>query len=69
VGTSAEVYPAAGLAGAAQQHGAMLVEINPSATGLARHADHALAAASGTALPALSDALARHHGTERHAAG
>lgn len=69
VGTSAEVYPAAGLAGAAQRHGAMLVEINPSATGLARHADLALAAASGIALPALCDALARHEETERHAAG
>jgi len=69
VGTSSEVYPAAGLAGAAQRHGAMLVEINPVPTGLARHADVVLAAASGIVLPALCDALARRAGAARHAAG
>ena len=67
VGTSAEVYPAAGLALAAQRHGATLVEVNPLPTSLARHADFVLSAASGTALPAMCDALARRVEVNIHA--
>jgi NAD-dependent deacetylase len=57
VGTSALVYPAAGLAEQAAARGATLVEVNPVPTGLARHADYVWAAASGEALPALVAAL------------
>ena len=53
VGTSAEVYPAAGLAGMARRGGATLVEINPNATALSRHADHVLPLPAGEALPAI----------------
>lgn len=53
IGTSAEVYPAAGLAEVARRSGATLVEINPEATALSRLADHVLPLPSGEALPAL----------------
>ena len=53
IGTSSLVYPAAGLAESAVRAGATVVEINPNPTGLATLFDHALAAAAGTALPAL----------------
>ena len=51
-GTSAEVHPAAALPWLARAAGATIVEINPSATPLTRHADHALRERSGVALPA-----------------
>jgi NAD-dependent deacetylase len=53
VGTSAEVYPAAGLAHHARACGATIAEINPDATPLSAIADHVVHAAAGTALPAL----------------
>jgi len=53
VGTSAEVWPAAGLAHAAKSAGARLVEVNPEATPLSGLADDVLRAPSGIALPAL----------------
>lgn len=53
VGTSAEVYPAAGLPLQAKSAGATLVEINPEATPVSQHADFLLRAPSGIALPAL----------------
>jgi len=53
VGTSAEVWPAAGLAHTAKAAGARLVEVNPEATPLSRLADDVLRAPSGIALPAL----------------
>jgi len=53
VGTSAEVWPAAGLAHTAKAAGARLVEVNPEATPLSRLADDVLRAPSGVALPAL----------------
>jgi NAD-dependent deacetylase len=62
VGTSALVYPAAGLAEQAAARGATLVEVNPVPTGLARRADYVWAAASGEALPALLAALRRGPG-------
>lgn len=57
VGTSSVVYPAAGLASLAREHGAVLVEINPQDTPLSRAADIALRGAAGELLPAL-EALA-----------
>jgi NAD-dependent deacetylase len=57
VGTSAEVYPAAGLPIEAKRAGAFFIEINPHETALSRFADMRLAAPSGEALPAIFDAL------------
>ncbi len=53
VGTSAEVWPAAGLAHTAKTAGARIVEINTQATPLSAVADDVLRAPSGIALPAL----------------
>lgn len=52
VGTSALVYPAAGLPSIAQRHGAWFAEINPQATPLTPQADLVIAAPAGTVLPA-----------------
>ena len=57
VGTSAQVYPAAGLPELAQRSGALVVEINPSATALSVTADYVLRGAAGVVLPALLAAL------------
>jgi len=57
IGTSAAVYPAAGLARLAQQGGAMIVEVNPEATPLSAGADYTLRGPAGTVLPALEHAL------------
>ena len=56
-GTSAEVYPAAGLPMLAQERGATVVEINPNSTMLSSRADYVLRGPSGAMLPALVDAL------------
>ena len=56
IGTSAEVYPAAGLPLLARKHGARIVEINPNATALSTHADYVLRGASGAVLPRLVSA-------------
>lgn len=53
VGTSGQVYPAAGLAFAAHQQGARVVVINPEATELDRIADVCLREPSATCLPFL----------------
>jgi NAD-dependent deacetylase len=53
IGTSAEVYPAAGLPLAAKQRGAFVVEINPNPTALTPSVDVSLRAASGAVLPEL----------------
>ncbi len=53
VGTSAEVYPAAGLPELARRSGALVVEVNPNPTTLSATADYVLRAAAGTVLPAL----------------
>jgi NAD-dependent deacetylase len=53
VGTSGQVYPAAGLVFTAQQQGARVVVINPEATELDRIADACLRAPSATCLPFL----------------
>lgn len=57
IGTSALVYPAAGLAEAALGAGATVIEINPNPTDLTPHAHLALQGPSGQLLPALLAAL------------
>ena len=58
-GTSATVFPAAGLIDVAHRAGACIVEINPEATGFSGLADLRLAAPAGEAFPALLEAIAR----------
>ena len=53
VGTSALVYPAAGLPAAAKQAGAFLVEVNPEETPLSVFCDIRLRGAAGEILPLL----------------
>ena len=53
VGTSGQVYPAAGLAFAAHQQGARVVVINPETTEIDRIADACLRERSATCLPFL----------------
>ena len=53
VGTSANVYPAAGLAPLAKQHGAKVVEINAEATPMTGLCDLVLQGRSGEILPHL----------------
>jgi NAD-dependent deacetylase len=57
IGTSAVVYPAAGLAAMAAEQGATVAEINPEATPLSSEADIVIAAPSGAALPEILAAL------------
>ncbi len=57
VGTSAIVYPAAGLIDAARAAGAMVVEINPEATSASRRGGLALRGRSGEILPQLMQRL------------
>jgi NAD-dependent deacetylase len=59
VGTSAVVYPAAGLIELAHQAGACLIEVNPEPTPFSRVMDLRLTAPAGEALPALVDAIER----------
>ena len=56
VGTSAQVYPAAGLADLAKQHGAVAVEINPEPTG-GPEFDYVIRGRSGLILPDLVASL------------
>jgi NAD-dependent deacetylase len=58
-GTSATVYPAAGLIEAAHQAGACLIEVNPEPTPFSRLAHLRLAAPAGEAVPRLTEAIAR----------
>jgi NAD-dependent deacetylase len=58
VGTSALVYPAAGLIEVARENGATTVEINPEPTMHATAFDYGLAARSGSVLPELLESLA-----------
>lgn len=57
IGTSAAVYPAAGLPIMAKRGGAVLVEINPERTPLTPHADEFLQGSSTLILPALVEAM------------
>jgi NAD-dependent SIR2 family protein deacetylase len=56
-GTSAAVYPAAGLVAIAKHAGAFVVEINPEATGATRLCDIAVRSPSGEFLPLVCDRL------------
>jgi NAD-dependent deacetylase len=53
IGTSAQVYPAAGLVPFAKQAGARVIEINPEATGLSDVVDCTLRGPAGQVLPEL----------------
>jgi NAD-dependent deacetylase len=58
VGTSAQVYPAAGVLEIAHRAGAALVEVNPEPTPFSARAHLRIAAPAGEALPALVEAFA-----------
>ena len=58
IGTSSQVYPAAGLAEIAREAGAVIAEINPQPTDLADSISFAIAANAGAALPELVDSIA-----------
>lgn len=60
IGTSAVVYPAAGLPEVARDADAMVVEINPEPTTVAIWAPESIRATSGQALPTLVQALRQH---------
>ena len=53
IGTSAVVYPAAGLVPFAKQSGAVVIEINPEATAFSETVDFALQGPAGEVLPKL----------------
>jgi NAD-dependent deacetylase len=53
VGTSAVVYPAAGLVRHARRSGATVIEINPEATGASDVADIAIRRPAHEALPEI----------------
>jgi NAD-dependent deacetylase len=57
IGTSALVYPAAGLAERALRSGAAVIEVNPDTTALSPLADHVLRGPAGIMLPRLLTAL------------
>lgn len=57
VGTSAVVYPAAGLVELAASHGASVIEVNPEPSALAHHASVALRGPAGEVLPRLDTTL------------
>ncbi|MEM6336702.1 MAG: NAD-dependent deacylase [Bacteroidota bacterium] len=57
VGTSGEVYPAAGLPEMARQQHAFVAEINPQATPLSAGMDAVIRLPAGRALPAIARAL------------
>jgi NAD-dependent deacetylase len=57
VGTSAEVYPAAGLPETARKCGALIVEVNPEETSLSRWADLSLHGPAGVILPTLAEII------------
>jgi NAD-dependent deacetylase len=58
VGTSAVVYPAAGLVEIAASSGATVIEVNPQASALAHLADIVLRGPAGELLPRVAAALA-----------
>jgi NAD-dependent deacetylase len=57
IGTSAVVYPAAGLVDLARRRGALTVEINPDATAASAGVDVVVQAAAEDALPAIDARL------------
>ncbi len=63
-GTSAQVYPAAGLIRTALEAGAWLIEVNPEPTPYSPFARLRLTSPAGEALPALTDAIAACRGAQ-----
>ncbi len=59
IGTSGQVYPAAGLIELAHRQGACLIEINPEPTGHAGMAHLQIAAPAGEGLPVLTQEIER----------
>ena len=59
IGTSALVYPAAGLPLVARRSGAYMVEINPDETPLSDYMHETIRMASGEAMPAIVEQLRR----------
>lgn len=59
VGTSGQVYPAAGLIELAHRQGACLIEINPEPTAHSGMAHSQIAAPAGESLPALTQEIER----------
>ncbi len=57
VGTSALVYPAAGLPWIARANGALVIEVNPETTELTPDADLSLRGRAGVVLPRLVDLI------------
>ncbi len=57
IGTSALVYPAAGLPAIARQRGAPLIEVNPLPTALSSACDLVIREPSGKAMPYLIDRI------------
>lgn len=60
IGTSATVYPAAGLMDHARQHGALTVEVNPDSTPASAVVDIALAGPAEAVLPEIDTRLPPH---------
>ncbi len=60
VGTSAMVYPAAGLVGLARSGGAKIIEVNLEPTPVSRVVDCVLTGPAGEVLPKLADSLEEH---------
>ena len=59
VGTSSQVYPAAGFAEQALENGAAVIEVNPQQTPLSQMATWSLRGASGEVLPMLVEEAGR----------
>jgi NAD-dependent deacetylase len=57
IGTSAVVYPAAGLVSVTAEHGGAVIEVNPEPSALAGHATVALRGPAGVLLPQLDACL------------
>ena len=62
VGTSAVVYPAAGLPQLARQSGAYVAEVNPAPSDIAWRLDEQVRGAAGTVLPELVAAVRQERG-------
>ncbi|MCA9280116.1 MAG: NAD-dependent deacylase [Phycisphaeraceae bacterium] len=60
IGTSATVYPAAGLASVARMNGAKVFEINLDETPISREVDITVRAKSGQALPIIAEQVCRY---------
>jgi NAD-dependent deacetylase len=57
VGTSAAVYPAAGLIDLARESGARMIEINPQPAGITQSSDLCLVGPAGSILPRILSAM------------